>query len=97
MANLSSSPTITNCSFIGNTAVLIGGGMFNNNVSSPTVTDCTFCDNSPQQLSGPVVLVGQIQMTTFCPIPVCPGDINGDGTVGIVDFLQLLAAWGPCP
>jgi hypothetical protein len=26
-----------------------------------------------------------------------PGDLDGDGTVGIVDFLQLLAAWGPCP
>jgi hypothetical protein len=26
-----------------------------------------------------------------------PGDVNGDGTVGVVDFLGLLAAWGPCP
>jgi 3-phytase len=25
------------------------------------------------------------------------GDINGDGSVGVVDFLLLLAAWGPCP
>jgi len=25
------------------------------------------------------------------------GDINGDGFVGIEDFLLLLAAWGPCP
>lgn len=25
------------------------------------------------------------------------GDLNGDGVVGIVDFLMLLAAWGPCP
>ena len=25
------------------------------------------------------------------------GDLDGDGTVGIVDFLALLAAWGPCP
>ncbi len=24
------------------------------------------------------------------------GDLDGDGTVGIVDFLLLLAAWGPC-
>jgi hypothetical protein len=24
------------------------------------------------------------------------GDLNGDGTVGIVDFLMLLAVWGPC-
>jgi hypothetical protein len=26
-----------------------------------------------------------------------PGDIDGDGNVGILDFLALLAAWGPCP
>jgi subtilisin family serine protease len=25
------------------------------------------------------------------------GDLNLDGTVGVVDFLMLLAAWGPCP
>jgi hypothetical protein len=25
------------------------------------------------------------------------GDVDGDGTVAIVDFLLLLAAWGPCP
>ena len=27
----------------------------------------------------------------------CPIDLNDDGVVGIVDFLALLAAWGPCP
>jgi T5SS/PEP-CTERM-associated repeat protein len=25
------------------------------------------------------------------------GDIDGDGIVGVTDFLALLAAWGPCP
>ena len=25
-----------------------------------------------------------------------PGDLDGDGIVGINDFLMLLAAWGPC-
>ncbi len=28
-----------------------------------------------------------------CDAP-CTGDTNGDGTVGIVDMLDLLAAWG---
>ena len=25
------------------------------------------------------------------------GDLDGDGVVGIIDFLALLAVWGPCP
>jgi hypothetical protein len=29
--------------------------------------------------------------------PPAPGDLDGDGTVGITDFLMLLGAWGPCP
>ena len=31
------------------------------------------------------------------PGPVCPGDLDGSGDVGINDFLDLLAAWGPNP
>ncbi|MHC4766009.1 MAG: choice-of-anchor Q domain-containing protein [Planctomycetota bacterium] len=27
----------------------------------------------------------------------CSCDLNGDGSVGVNDFLLLLAAWGPCP
>jgi len=26
-----------------------------------------------------------------------PGDLDGNGAVGVTDFLSLLAAWGPCP
>ncbi len=28
---------------------------------------------------------------------VTPGDLDGDGAVGVLDLLELLAAWGPCP
>ncbi len=35
---------------------------------------------------------GLIRRGTFHLI----GDLDGDGTVGIVDFLMLLAHWGPC-
>jgi hypothetical protein len=27
----------------------------------------------------------------------CPGDLDCDDEVGVLDFLALLAAWGPCP
>ena len=30
------------------------------------------------------------------PFPVKLGDIDGDGAVGINDFLALLATWGSC-
>jgi hypothetical protein len=40
--------------------------------------------------SGRVYLIaGDIEPT--------PGDLDGDGMVGITDLLLLLAAWGPCP
>jgi hypothetical protein len=29
--------------------------------------------------------------------PCCPADLDYDCFVGIIDFLMLLAAWGPCP
>ncbi|MCH2136827.1 MAG: plastocyanin/azurin family copper-binding protein [Phycisphaerales bacterium] len=30
------------------------------------------------------------------PADPCPSDIDGDGTVGINDLLELIGAWGPC-
>jgi len=44
MYNYFSSPTLTGCTFTGNSA--IGGGIMYNNSSSPTVTGCTFIGNS---------------------------------------------------
>jgi len=44
MYNEYSSPTVTNCTFTGQSAVL--GGAMRNNSSSPTVTSCTFTSNS---------------------------------------------------
>lgn len=31
------------------------------------------------------------------PKSACKADLDRDGNVGIVDFLELLANWGPCP
>ncbi|MCH7547260.1 MAG: hypothetical protein IID30_12740, partial [Planctomycetes bacterium] len=43
MYNFNSSPTVTNCDFINNSATF-GGGLHNNN-SNPNVTGCRFIDN----------------------------------------------------
>jgi len=48
----SSSPTITNCTFSGNSAKNDGGGVFNNFNSSPTITNCTFSGNSAENGGG---------------------------------------------
>ena len=29
-------------------------------------------------------------------IPCCRSDVNNDGDVGILDFLQVIGEWGPC-
>ncbi len=41
----SSSPTLENCTFAGNSAENYGGGMSNRFSSSPTLIDCTFTGN----------------------------------------------------
>ena len=46
-----SSPTITHCTFSGNTVDWYGAGMYNTD-SSPTLTDCTFTGNTDADLGG---------------------------------------------
>jgi hypothetical protein len=40
--------------------------------------------------------LGSYTITLVLPVCGCVADIDGDGTVGIQDFLDLLGAWGPC-
>jgi len=47
MINRSSSPTIENCIFLDNSALLKGGGIFNEE-GSPTLVDCVFQGNTAQ-------------------------------------------------
>lgn len=48
MSISSSSPTVINCSFSGNTANIIGGGLGSDGYSSATVTNCTFSENTAE-------------------------------------------------
>ena len=103
MFNNTSDPTVTDCSFIGNTAATLGGGMTNFN-NSPTLTNTGFCSNTPDAIDGTYTDGGGTSLL-YCPPPPpaiptpdpCPADVDNDGAVGINDFLALLAAWGPCP
>jgi hypothetical protein len=51
MYNHTGSPTLTNCTFIGNSAD-IGGGMFNHHGSNPMLANCTFIGNSADARDG---------------------------------------------
>lgn len=51
MLNRSSTPTLTYCTFSGNSATGSGGGMYNL-ASSPTLTDCVFIGNSAVNSGG---------------------------------------------
>jgi hypothetical protein len=67
MFNNGSSPTVTNCTFSGNTGGVygVGGGMCNNN-SSPTVTNCMFNGNSAHQYGGGMCNNGSNPTVTKC-------------------------------
>ncbi len=45
-----------------------------------------------------VMITGCCSTQLCLPVPDCqpPCDLNGDGIIGIDDFLAVLAAWGPC-
>ncbi len=40
---------------------------------------------------------GVIDVFAAAQVSFCTADLDGDGSVGITDLLQLLGAWGPCP
>jgi len=46
MFNVASSPTVTNCTFTGNSFAFRGGGIYNAVGSNPAVTNCSFIGNA---------------------------------------------------
>ncbi|MHC4566734.1 MAG: right-handed parallel beta-helix repeat-containing protein [Planctomycetota bacterium] len=63
MYNEAGSPTVTNCTFIGNWALQCGAGMCNRNGSSPTVSNCTFTGNRAKDRGGGACNVGSSSPT----------------------------------
>ncbi|MHC4126693.1 MAG: hypothetical protein ACYTE6_16115 [Planctomycetota bacterium] len=39
----------------------------------------------------------ELEVDFGSPSACCPWDLDNDGMVGVTDFLDLLAHWGPCP
>jgi hypothetical protein len=64
----------------------VSNGDFNGDGLSDLVTVNEQEDNS-----------GSVTVLLNQPPPLdCPGDLNGDGYVNVLDMLSLLALWGPC-
>jgi hypothetical protein len=68
----------------------------------------TDLDGNPRFVHGPVephtgcgipaiVDMGAYESQDGTAVGIRPGDIDGDGTVGIVDITNVLVDWGPCP
>ena len=83
MYNNTSSPTVTNCTFNGNSVNGDGGGM-NNNGSSPAVTNCTFSGNTANGNGGGLYNVGSSPTLTNCTFS--GNTSNGGDGGGMVSF-----------
>jgi hypothetical protein len=72
---------VCNCPLVEITIDLDGNPRF---VDDPDTVDTGYGDP-------PIVDMGAYEFQ----IP-CPWDLNGNGSVDVVDLLQLIASWGPC-
>ena len=72
-----SSPTLTNCTFTGNSASY-GGGMYNR-YGSPTLTDCTFTSNSADTVGGGIYNNASSPTLTNCTFTSNSSSDDGGG------------------
>ena len=94
----SSSPTVSNCTFSGNTAGFYGGGILVNPGSSLTLTGSYFCSNMPEAIHGSLNGNSGDNNMEFCPPPrqIEPklfGDSDGDDDVDLTDLAAFAANW----
>jgi parallel beta-helix repeat protein len=75
----SSSPTVTNCTFSGNTVNNIGGGMICAGYSSATITNCTFSNNSANDRGGGMCDYYSSTTVTNCTFSNNSANISGGG------------------
>jgi hypothetical protein len=80
-----SSPTVTDCTFTGNSANVYrssnfgGGGMLNFSYSSPTITNCTFTGNSANEGGGMANWSNSNPTITNCTFTGNSAEFDGGG------------------
>jgi hypothetical protein len=77
MFNNGGSPTITGCTFTGNTAAISGGGL-DNGYCNPTVTNCTFTGNRAHYAGG-MYNEGSRPTVTNCTFSANAASLGGGG------------------
>ena len=78
----------------------VGVFSFDQELLAPVAASCSLFVDIDNDADLDLVLVDEIADVVILQLnngTTIPGDLNNDGTVGIVDFLSLLASWGPCP
>lgn len=78
MDNVNSSPTVTNCTFAGNSG---GGGGMTNSSSSPTVTNCIFTGNTAGMGGGMRNVNNSSPIVTNCIFTGNTATPNGGGMI----------------
>ena len=101
MYNSISSPTVTNCTFSGNTATSRGGGMYNQLNSSPTVSHCIFSGNTASSGGGGMYNENGNPTVTNCTFSGNTANAGGgmnnsesSPTVSHCTFSGNTAGWG---
>ena len=82
MYNEGGSPTVDNCTFIGNSAAYFGAGICNWQSSSPTLTNCTFADNLADNRGGGVYNWSSRPELTNCTFSSNRARLYGGGLYG---------------
>ncbi len=72
---------------------------FDQEFLAPAAASCSLLVDVDNDADLDLVLIDEIADVVIIELndgTTIPGDLDGDGMVGIVDFLGLLAVWGPC-
>ncbi|MDO8628897.1 MAG: right-handed parallel beta-helix repeat-containing protein, partial [Phycisphaerales bacterium] len=77
------SPTITSCTFRGNSAEVSGGGMYNWSGSSPTVTNCTFTNNTAGYSGGALYCFSSNTSLRGCSLVANTAGTAGGGVTAL--------------
>ncbi len=77
-----------------------GSFTFDQELIAPAAASCSLAVDIDNDGDLDLALIDEIADTVDLDLnngTTIPGDVDGDGTVGIADFLTVLGTWGPCP